>query len=95
MTLAALTKALRDADVQAGNPGRPLAQIVAQARAFQSPDTANEISEAIKNLAYEQRTANLIDLMQTDSFEDHDGRWGILNSLRADIFSQIIERLGL
>jgi hypothetical protein len=51
--------------------------------------------QAILALAYEQRTANLIDLMQTDSFEDHDGRWGILNSLRADIFSQIIERLGL
>lgn len=52
--------------------------------------------EATLALAYEQRTANLIALLQTPNLTGHDGsQWGIMLELREELFNEAAVRLEL
>ena len=47
------------------------------------------------DLTYEQRTANMIALMQTAECADIDGTWSISMGFRQELLEKITERLGL
>ena len=53
------------------------------------------LNDNLDAVAYEQRTANMIALMQTGEYVDPDGSWSITMGFRQELLEQITERLGL
>lgn len=61
----------------------------------QNHHTNEGLTQATYTLAYEQRTATLVALLQTPTMEGEDGStWGIQTGLREDLFNEVMHRLG-